>query len=260
MIGISIRHNFLEVQRALREFGQKTRGAIREALNRTAEWAETDVRRDMRKVFDRPTPYTLKALRVYYANTQNLKAVLWFRRRESDDDAAWAVAQIEGGKRLHKRMEGRLRSAGILPNGWYAVPGSAAPLDAYGNMSRGEISRILNVLGTYWEAGFNKADARTRQRLAKGTKKSYGFKYVVIEPGSKRGAHLLPGVYRRVSTPFGSSLKPMLIFVRSVSYRPRLPFKTTVEQTVAKRFPAEFDKALASLLQTGSASSFRRNR
>jgi hypothetical protein len=248
------------VQRALRDFGQKARGAIREAMNRTAEWADTDVRRKMREVFDRPTPYTLKSLRIYYANTANLKAVLWFKRRDSDDDAAWAVAQIEGGKRLHKRMEGRLRYAGILPNGWYAVPGSAAPLDAYGNMSRGEISRILNVLGTFWEAGYNKADYRTVRRLAKGTKKSYGFKYIVIHPGSKQGAHLLPGVYRRVTTPFGSSLKPMMIFVRDVGYRPRLPFKAVVDKTIAQRFPTEFDKALSSLIQTGSASSFRRTR
>lgn len=260
MIRISIHHNFPQVQRAITDHGAKVRGAIREALNRTAEWAETDVRREMRKVFDRPTPYTLRSLRVYPANTANLRAVLWFRQRETEDDESWAVAQIAGGLRRHKRMESRLRGAGLLPSGWMVVPGAAAPLDAYGNMSRGEISRILNVLGTFREAGFNKADVRTRERLAKGSRKQYGFVYWVNPVGSKRGSHLLPGVYRRVSTPFGSSLKPLMIFIRTARYGRRLPFEAVVNRSTDRYFPVEFDKALQSLLTTGSASFFRRSR
>jgi hypothetical protein len=257
---ITIETNFPQVQRALAEYGDKVKRATREALNRTAEWAETDVRREMRRVFDSPKPYTLRSLRVFYASTSRQEAVLWFKQRGRDEDKLWAVPQIEGGPRSTTPMELRLQKIGVLPKGWHAVPGEAAPKDSYGNMSPGEISRILNVLGAYTEAGYNKANDKTRQRLKRGSAKQgrYGFEYWVNPVGSVRAKHLPPGVYRRVSTGFGSSLKPMLIFVRSVRYRQRLDFFEIVRKAMVRRFPAEFDRALDSLLSTGSASGFRR--
>lgn len=260
---ISISSNFPEVARALDAFGPKVRSATREALNRTLEWAETDVVREMRNVFDRPMPFTLRSLRKYYANTATLEARLWFRQRGRDEDKYWARTQIAGGQRDLKPMELRLQRARILPSGWFVVPGDAAPMDAYGNMSRGEISRILNVLGTYTESGYNKANAGTVARLRKGNAKKsvYGFEYFFNPPGArKQGRHLLPGVYRRVYTAFGQSLKPMLVFVNRARYRQRLDLFGIVQRTTIKRFPGEFDKALHSLLSTGSASAARRAR
>lgn len=257
----SITHNFPQVVKALRDHGAGGRRAVREALNRTVEWAETDVRRELPKVFDRPVPYTLRALKVFYASTANLTAMLWFKQRSADQDKMWAAPQIEGGSRAMKPMELRLQRAGILPHGWMVMPGAAMPLDAYGNISRGEVSRILNVLGTYTEAGYNKANAKTRDRLRKGNAKKgvYGFAYWVNPiVGPRRQRHLQPGVYRRVYTAFGTSLKPMLIFVNRAHYRVRLPFGDIVERTTQRRFPAEFDKAMQSVLATGSASAVRR--
>ena len=257
---INIKTNLPEVQAWVKQLGPKVKTATREALNRTAEWAETDVRRDMRKVFDRPVPFTLRSLRVFYASASKPEAVLWFRQRHRDADKLWANPQISGGDRYLKPMEVRLQRIGLMPKGWFIVPGDAAPLDAYGNMSPGEISRILNVLGSYTESGFNKANIKTRQRLRKGNKKKgvYGFEYWVNPAGAGRVKHLLPGVYRRVYTGFGTSLKPMMIFVPRAQYRARLDFFGIVKATVQRRFPAEFDKALRSLIATGSASAFRK--
>jgi hypothetical protein len=257
---IRIKDNFPEVQRYLRELGPKVNTAAREGLNRTAEWAETNVRRSMRQVFDRPVPFTLRSLRVYYASGRKPEAMLWFRQRSQDADKLWARPQIDGGTRDLKPMELRLQRIGLMPKGWFIVPGDAAPLDAYGNMSPGEISRILNVLGSYTESGFNKANIKTRQRLRKGNQKKGvdGFEYWVNPAGAGREKHLLPGVYRRVYSGGRTSLKPMLIFVPRAQYRARLDFFGIVERTVAQRFPAEFDKALRSLIATGSASTFRK--
>lgn len=258
---IKIDHNMREVQRWVASIGPKAVSAAREAINRTAEWAETDVRREMRTAFDRPVPFTLRSLRVFYAKTgPNPTATLWFRQRNADRDKLWAMPQIAGGNRDTKPMELRLQRVGILPAGWFLVPGAAAPLDGYGNMSAGELSRILNVLGAYTEAGYNKANDKTRDRLRKGNanKAVYGFEYWVNPVGAGRVGHLQPGVYRRVYTAFGSSLKPMLLFVSRAKYRARLDFFGIVQATVERRFPAEFDKALQSLLKTGSASGFRR--
>jgi hypothetical protein len=256
----NISHNFPEVVAALRSQAAGGRRAVREAINRTADWAETDVRRELPKVFDRPIPYTLRALLVRYASTANLEAELWFKRRSADADKLWAAAQVAGGSRAMKPMELRLQRAGILPHGWMVVPGGAMPLDAYGNISRGEVSRILNVLGTYTEAGYNKANDKTRARLRKGNAKRgvYGFAYWVNPiVGPRRQRHLQPGVYRRVYTPFGTSLRPMLIFVNRAMYRVRLPLGEIVQRTVQRRFPGEFEKAMHSVLTTGSASGAR---
>lgn len=260
MMKFSIKHNLPEVQQKIQRLGKAVPSVLREAINRTADWAATDVGREMRKVFDRPTPYTLKSLRVFYASTSKLEATLWFKQRSRDADKPWAMPQIAGGARDMKPMEQRLQQAGILPAGWFVVPGGAAPLDGYGNVSRGEISRILNVLGTFREAGYNKANDKTRQRLRKGNAKkgSYGFAYWVNPPGVKRQSHLQPGIYRRVYTTFGQSLKPILIFVNKAKYRSRLDFFGIARRTFERRFPDEVDKAMQSLMKTGSASGVRR--
>lgn len=256
---LNITNNYPDVIKYLEGVKNGSAPALREALNRTAEWVATDVGREIRKVFDRPVPYTLRSLRVFYAGSRNPEVTLWFKQRSADKDKSWAVTQIGGGQRELKPMELRLRRAGILPNGWFAVPGGAAPLDSYGNMSRGEISRILNVLGTFTEGGYNKANNKTKARLKRGNAKKsvYGFEYIVIKPGSKQ-THLQPGIYRRVQTGFGSSLKPMMIFVSHAKYRSRLDFFGIVKKTMEKRFPMEFDKAMQSLIKTGSASGIRR--
>lgn len=259
MVTLAIRNDFAAVQRLLDAGAQGARRAVREALNRTAEWAETDARRELRKVFDRPTPYTLRSLRVYYASTANLEARLWFKQRSRDEDDRWATAQIAGGQRAVKPFEQRLQRAGLMPRGWLAVPGEGMPRDAYGNINRGELSRILNVLGTFQEAGFNKADFRTRERLRKGTKTAYGFAYWVNPVGSKN-IHIPPGVYRRVYTGFGTSLKPMIVFVSEARYKPRLPFASIVRAAMAKHFEPEFAKAWADVQAGRSPSAGRRAR
>lgn len=256
---IDVRHNLPEVHRWLSQVQGDSRRAVREALNRTADHAKVDVTSEMARVFDRPTPYTLRSLYVRYASTQSLSVVLWFKQRRMDEDKQWAVAQIEGGQREMKPLELRLQRANLLPKTWQVVPGAAMPLDSFGNMNRGEVTRILNVLGTYTEAGYNKANQKTKDRLRKGTKANYGFAYFVNPTRGSVGhqRHLLPGVYRRVYTPFGTSLKPMLIFIRRAQYRRRLDFQAVVNRTVQRHFGPEFDKAMESLLQTGSASAAR---
>jgi hypothetical protein len=257
---IDVRHNIPSAIGWLNLTREDTRRAAREALNRVSDIAKGEVTQEMARVFDRPVPFTLRSLRVYYANTATLTAKLWFRQRSADRDKPWAVPQIEGGSREMKPMELRLMRANLLPKGWLVVPGQAMPLDAYGNMNRGEVSRILNVLGTFTEAGYSKANEKTRERLRKGTKASYGFAYWVNPVPGRRGhqPHLLPGIYRRIYTPFGQAIKPMMIFVERATYRRRLDFFRIVERAADANFSAEFDKAMHSLQTTGSASAIRR--
>ena len=258
---LSIRTNFPEVQRALKKASSQVPFALSVAMNNTAEKAKAAMVKEMKRVFDRPTPFVLNSLRVKRSTKTKLVAELAYKDKNSAESSRSMVEpHVFTGKRHHKAMEARLFRAGLMPAGYSAVPGAAAKLDGYGNMSKGQISQVLNVLGTYREAGYNKADARTVARLAKGNAKRnvYGFVYWVNPVNSKRGGHLPPGVFQRVKTPFGSSLKPVLIFVREARYKKLLNFFEIVNQTVNREFPGEFnrafDKAVATALikQQGS--------
>lgn len=245
------------VKAAMAELPKKAKYAAVKAMNTSMEWAQTSVRKEMRSVFDRPTPWVLNSLRIKYAKPATMAAELAFKDIDSATSARTMVfPHVDGGQRHFKAFEARLGRIGLLPNGYNAVPGAAANLDGNGNMSRGQISQLLNVLGAYTEAGFNKANINTIKRLAKGNEKKniYGFVYWVNPVGAGKVKHLQPGVYQRVRTAFGSSLKPILIFVKQANYKKRLDFYAITRREIDKRFAGEFDKAFAAEKDRSAAS------
>lgn len=250
---LSIKTNFPEVAKALKNAEGQVPFATSVAINKAADKAKLAVQKNMRQVFDRPTPFVINSLRLKRSTKQNLTAELQFKDKNSAESSRTMVLpHVDGGSRRYNAMEARLRGIGVLPDGWNAVPGAGAKLDSYGNMSRGQISQMLNLLGAYKEAGYNKANAATRERLAKGNAKKniYGFVYWVNPVGTKRAKHLQPGVYQRVTTGFGSSLKPVVIFVKRAQYSKRLPFYQVAEEEFNRTFPEEFNVAMDYALRT----------
>ena len=61
-------------------------------------------------------------------------------------------------------------------------------------------------------------------------------------------------MYQRISTGFGSALRSVLHFVRSVSYTPRYRIYDLAERLYAREFPFHFERELAKAVQT---SKFR---
>jgi len=250
---IKLETNIAEVQAALKRAAAQVPYALMLSINKTAEHACSDTQIEMVKVFDRPTPWMLNSERIKYATKTNLGASLAFKDKNSVDNSRTMVEpHVYTGRRHFKAFEARLMNIGLLPKGYNAVPGAGATLDAYGNMSQGQISQILNILGALTEAGYNKADSRTIARLKKGNKKKniYGFEYFVSPVGSQYNRHLQPGVYKRVITAFGTSLKPVLIFVKLAQYRQRLDFYGVAERTVNKQFPGYFNDAFDKAIKT----------
>ena len=241
------------VKQALGQASSQVPFALAVAMNATVEKARAEVRKEMTVVFDRPTPWVLNSLRIKRATKANPEAELAFKDKDSvTNSRSMVLPHVAGGPRVFKAMEARLLAAGLMPSGYNAVPGGAAKLDAYGNMDRGQITQLLNVLGTYTEAGYNKANARTVARLAKGNakKNQYGFTYWVNPVSGRRGGHLQPGVYQRVQTGFGTSLKPILIFVRRAAYQSRLDFYGITQRVVTQHLEPEFIKAFEAAMRT----------
>lgn len=250
---LDIKTNFPSVAAAMNTAARHVPFATSLAINNAAESARLAVRSDMTRVFDRPTPWVLNSLRVKRSTKANLTAELAYKDRNSAESSRSMIEpHVFGGGRHYGGLEARLRGIRAIPSGWNVVPGAAAKLDAYGNMSKGQVSQLLNVLGAYTEAGYNKADYRTKDRLAKGNakKNQYGFAYWINPVGKRRATHLPPGVYQRVQTGFGSSLRPVLIFVGKVAYRKRLDFFGTAQRVVDREFPIEFDKSMQHALDT----------
>lgn len=215
------------------------------ALTRTAVLVKQNEYKEMVDVFDRPTPYTLNSLYSKGATKQNLEAVVWLKYDTSKGTPAdkYLTPQIRGGSRPLKRFERALRSVGALPESYFAVPGSAADLDAYGNMKPSQIVQILSYFRAFPEAGYraNITDKK-RAALARGTRSRLGYSYFVGSPGDGK----LPlGVWKRIGFAHGSAIKPILIFVKSVLYHQRFDFNYVGQVTVKKEFSGQLVKALA---------------
>ena len=211
---------------------------------------------EMQRVFDRPTRYTLNSLRVIPAKRDNLQARVYVK-----DDAPntgtrpedYLLPQVDGGARREKRFERAMRYRGLLGNGWRAVPATGAPLDAYGNLRRGEIQRILTATRTTFTGYQDKSNSRRSQANAKNAP------YFAIAPATQRmvggenritPARMQPGVYKRTGK---RGIRPVLIFTNKAPQyrRRRLDFEGVAARVAREHFAAEFNKAAQAILSRG---------
>jgi len=199
-------------------------------INDTARLdAKEAVREEMKKVFDRPTPYTLNSVYTKL-NTQDMSVDIGLKEWGGKGTAAaeYLKPQIFGGGRPMKRSEKYLGS--------YYVPGAGARLNQYGNMSGAQITQILSALKAFPEVGYL---ANVTGRSRKRNKKIRNF-FMVKNPGG----NLHPGVYERLGS---GKIKPILIFIGSPHYTIRLRWfdviKKAVNENIQKRFDQAFRRA-----------------
>lgn len=228
------------------------------ALNSAAYVTAQKQKEDIARVFDRPTAWVKGGVRYVKADRARMESKVdldfWGNKQGVSVEKILA-AQIYGGQRRHKRHEEALRRALVLPAGMFIVPGDAAILDGYGNMSSGQIVQIISWFRGFAEGGrgsrANMKDA-TKEKLAKGKKGGYGFQYFYVAPGRKgprgRQQNLIPGVYQRIETGFGSAIKPVMIFVSKANYKKRFDFYGNAEKVARKEFDRAFSYYLKQLL------------
>lgn len=245
MLQIDVSADFKQVERMLKDMPGVVNKAAATALTDTAWKAKQAIEKVMASKFDRPTSYTLNSLRIERARSTKLWATVWVKNRldagKGTSPEDYLLPQIYGGGRNPKRFERALQRIGALPPGMYAVPGSAAEMDAYGNISRGQIVQILSYLKAFGEQGYKaNMSEKGRARLAKGSKTKRGFAYFV-----SRGDKGLPrGVWRSTGFGFGSAVQPVLIFVRAPRYNKLIKFDEIVQQVARREFNPRFHAAL----------------
>lgn len=253
----------------LRGFSERrTRATIATALTRAAMQGKRAAQVEMAQSFDRPTPYALGGVYVRMATAGRLEAevgVADYAWTKSGTPAAKFLGPgVQGGGRHIKRFELALQASGAMPKGWQSVPAtgpnSAARFDAFGNISRGQLVQILSQVGAELTAGYRRSlprhmrgeDAKRARATATKRRRAFGRaggQYVALPQG--RGK-LKPGIYLAGARDFGAKwglgrtgrLEPVLLFVRSTSYRPRFDFYGTVNQAAAGVLGAEMGRAI----------------
>lgn len=232
------------------------------ALTRSAVVARRRIVDDMPRAFDRPTPYTLNSLYTEAATVQTMQARVAVKSRAGNSAVPsenFIFPEVFGGARREKRFERALRYAGVLARGHYAVTARQSELmDTFGNTAAKRIVQLLAYFQAFTEQGYRaNMGAKGKARLAKrgrtkaGSRTIGGVEYFASHgPGERNGRrqHLAPGIYRRRGV-HGSDIAPVLVFVRRPpTYRPRLDFDGLARQAADQTFPAEFTKALQTML------------
>lgn len=224
--------------------------AISLAINRTAIKVKEAQEHEIKDVFDRPTQYIQRSVFVKPSTKKDLTAIVGIKDQatKSVPPSKILSAEVAGGERRLKRYEKALRAVGALPHGYVTVPGKGATLDAYGNISRGQIVQILSYFKAFPESGYkaNSTD-ESRAKLKRGTKRKLGISYFVGRPSDGK----LPlGIWQRVHYGFGTRVSPILIFIPSTLYEPIYDFDFVSENIVEKEFNNEFNKALIEAIRT----------
>ncbi|MEY2685806.1 MAG: hypothetical protein RL375_4 [Pseudomonadota bacterium] len=251
-----------EAVRQVAELPKQLNFATALALTRTAQRVADAERAEMRDSFDRPTPFTLGAVFVRPAKPSNPEAIVGIK---NDSGGArppvnWLRWQIYGGLRTQTAYERLLVGNGAMRNSDRMVPGRFARLDAFGNISRGQLVQILSQLRIESSTG----SARGLPRLAfEDTKRDRNRKKGVIRRAYQRAGgqyvafpngrgKLLPGIYQVRATAFGrSDPRPVLIFVSKASYEAgRFDFEYTARTAVQRHLQAEVQAAVAQTLAT----------
>lgn len=254
---IDVRDNFPAVKRALAAHKEQMPFALALALTRTAQDVRTAEKAEITSVFDRPTRYTQNSLFLQPATKQKLEARVWVKDTERPNH--YLLPQINGGNRPLKRFEQLLVQRGLMRASERTVPGEAAKLDGYGNMSRGQIVKILSQLQAFNLAGSSANASSSKRSQAKRAREVY---FVSTGIGTHpygghswskgRMAQTLPrGVWvRKPHDVMGSKVSPVLLFVSRASYRVRWHFNQVAEATIQRVFPGHANAALAQALRT----------
>lgn len=263
------------VLRGIDRLEKQMRFAAKNALNATAKRMATEGNRTISSVFDRPTPRTASAVKVFSgAKDGRLSAAIGIyngnkgfaaddpraksARKGSVFPSGYLAHHVDGGTRVEKTFERRLIQAGVMPFGMYAIYAKRSGyLDRYGNLPQTKIKQILSYFQTFKESGHNnnmKASTIDKRRRGKIKGMKFGMVYFV-STGQRFGGlgmRLPRGVWERhyPNGPAGKTfIRPVLLFVPSATYRQRFDFYGVMGKA-AESLPEEFDRALTNALRT----------
>lgn len=219
--------------KAVEDDAKQTRFAASRAMNQIARPIIRDQQKEMRRAFDRPTPFILNSLRVSKSPKRNdlelriaVKDI--FSRGAFDPLNDTLGPNIDARKRLQKRHEVALRKAGIISSNEFVIPSRTAPLNRFGNISKAIMGKIVDDL--------TRGSTRRKRQ------------YVLGEVGNVKGIFRIGGGFDRLRT---NRWKLILLIVRGAPrYRRIYDFFKIGEDAFLNRFEPAFESSLDRALAT----------
>jgi len=245
--GLSLTLDTRSFDRATAEVQKQLPYAASVALNNVAFRIRAEQRSAMGRVFDRPTRLTLNAVLVNKATKRKGSAQVFIRDEASKGTppSKYLKPAVFGSTRNEKRFERALRYAGLLPAGYYVVPGEGARLNKHGNITAGTYTKILSQVKASFDPMQN-ATGSARSSAKRGGTKGYFV-------GKVEGTL---GVWQRVGYKRRRSVRPILIFVRNKpDYRKRFPFYKIAEGIFQRHMLRELGKAMERAIATAHRSA-----
>lgn len=242
---ISVNSNALEIARIFkRDVTDVMPDATAEAINNTRERITKGERRVMVRVFDRPTPYTMRSFYATKASARKLKSETGLRDWSPKGTAAtkYIGPHVYGGPRNNTKFEGLLRARGIIGRSQFVVPAAGAELDSYGNVKRGTYTRILSAMGALRESGYQGNRTNSKRSLRKAAK----YQYFVGAPDGEKQA-----IWQRLSQgqKFKGAIKP-IFWVQDTAprYRKRFAFFQIAENVHKAHYSSDFQAAITAAI------------
>lgn len=245
---------------------RRTRAVGATVLTRVARQVEGEWRGQLADRLDRPLTITKRATVVETATAARLRAVVKLRTEPTSSGAVpaeYLAPQESGGQRGFKKFELALQRAGAMPAGYKAVPGKGAKLDAYGNVSRGQIVAVLNQLAAGTASkGYQRVIGKTQAKREQSAKRA-GRVYVAITDTRGRrdlsmGIYERTAAFNRAATVAGAlaGLRAVFVFMRNPTYKRRLRLVPDGMALASQQLPAQARRAvsesLARLLARGA--------
>ncbi|MEP2782334.1 MAG: hypothetical protein ABJO67_03390 [Pseudoruegeria sp.] len=210
------------------------------ALNDMAFAALAENKVLMKRVFDKPTPFTLNSFYVEKATKEKLTAVL--QRKDFQSGKHYLEVQQKGGRRkmggFEKLLQRRTKYEGIIQS---VLPTKALRRNKYGNISPGTLQRMLSGVRAQNDAAQN-TTAASRKRA--GNRRAAYFI-------PRAGSNLSGGVYERR----GKKIRKVLAFSDAVpSYSKRFPMEEHAEGVARDAAPESFNRAFARVMKRSGPS------
>ena len=222
--------------------------ALKESMNSVAKEIIKEEQKEMRRVFDRPTPFILNGLRVTkYATKQDLTVQIGFkdvfgRSGEAVENSLKPHIHGYPATRERKGMERWMRIRGLLANDEWLIPSRTFPLDRYGNVPGSLATKMLADIGAYQGASGFRATTRAR-------KVQYVFGQVAARGGGTvKGIWKISGGAR--SPARGRWQLMMLVVRKQPTYRKRYDFYGIADTHYRRNLSRHFQAALERAIET----------
>lgn len=201
------------------------------ALTKVAVLGKKREQEAIKSNFDRPTPWAVNSIFMKAANKED-GSKMFSRVGVKTDAEKYLRPNIEGGGRTFKGSERKLYKGGegaaVLHDSYkYLVPARSAPLNNYGNVPTGQMSKIVSDTVGATTAGY---EAKTKKAKVK---------YFPLK--SKSGTPI-------IATKVSGVITPVLVGVSDVKYKKKLKFEEIMKETYDRNMQREYEEAFAKYI------------